>query len=102
MAKTELTARERLKQELRTHGSALVNQLEAGRASKYNGDLEALRIIAEGAGTCRFKVKDWSDPVTMNGVDKDTALLQTFLLLLWQHSSLEKVRLPLTRATFFI
>lgn len=91
MAETELSAKQKLKQEVETLGSALALQFKTARASTKGGDLEALRTLAEGNGTCRFKVKDWSDPILTNELDGQTALLQTFLLLLWQNGTLEKV-----------
>ncbi|XP_034243710.1 uncharacterized protein LOC117646700 [Thrips palmi] len=90
MAKTGFSAKEKLKQELHSLGSALVSQFGAARASTNSGDLEALRLLAEGKGTCRFKVEDWTEPVHLNGEDDNTALLRIFLLLLWQNGSLEK------------
>lgn len=91
MEREEASSKEKLMQELRSLGPALVSQFEAARASTKDGTLEALRLIVEGKGTCRLKVKDWPDPIFLNGIEEKTVLLQTFLLLLWQYGSLEKV-----------
>lgn len=95
MAKTEPSAKEKLKEELRALGPALMSQFVAAKASMESGDLEALRILAEGKGRCYFKVKNWGDPIPLNGTDEQSVLLQTFLLLLWQNGTLQKVNYSL-------
>lgn len=61
------------------------------RTSENDQDLEALRSIVEGTGSCRFKVKEWSDPISLSTNDEKTQLLQMFLLLLWQSNKLTQV-----------
>lgn len=89
-----MSVKAQLRQKLEELGPALAASLQTLRNSTDKMDLEVLRCLAEGTGTCRFKRcgnEEWTDSIPLSEEDERATLVRLFLLLLWQSRGLKQV-----------